>query len=121
MGNVDAVPVTFIPVPFEFELPEADGEGQQDMRLSIANVSRLLMDELERANATTPPEPILLEYRAYLNDDPAPTPDPPLRLYFSEVEATPTAISGVASRTDVINRRFPFAVYTIERFPALDR
>lgn len=128
-GLVSGVPVTFEPVPFAITLPADDGRGQQDMRLTIGNVARVMVHELEAAARRPDPTPILMDYRMYIKDisvpdsglPPSPMPDPPLRLHFSQIEMTATGISGTATRADIINRRFPWRVYTLHRFPGLDR
>ena len=110
----------FIYVPFGVREPAVDGLGHQDLPVTISNVDPRLMAELE-ATAAASPEPIVVEYRVYIDSDQNPSPDPALVLQATEIEASITAVSFMASRADVINARFPYIVYTTRRFPGLER
>lgn len=113
--------VTFVAMPFRIVLPSLDGQGQQDMGLTIANIGRDLVDPLEAAIAL-PEEPIRCTYRVYL-DTAATVPqnDPPLSLIITGVQVTREAVSATATRTDVLNRAFPFTFYRYSDFPGLRR
>jgi hypothetical protein len=106
---------------FELALPKMDGKGQQDAQLSIQNVDRVIVDELERAN-TDPAVRIGVTLRLFLEDDPTAGPqNVPLHLSLAAVQADSQAVSGTAGRPDVLNRLFPLEVYRIDRWPGLDR
>jgi len=112
---------TYDPSYFELTLPTMDGEGQQDAKLSLQNVDRILVEELEAAN-TVPSERIVVTLRLFLEDDPTAGPqNVPLKLSFSQVQATSQAVTGTAGRPDTLNRAFPGEVYRIDRWPGLDR
>ena len=113
--------VTFRPVPFRIVLPALDGQGQQDMALTIANIGRDLIDPLEAAIAA-PSEPIRCVYRVYL-DTPSTSPQntPPLSLIITNVQVAREAVSATATRTDVLNRAFPYTFYKFSDFPGLRR
>jgi len=111
----------FIPVPFRIVMPTVDGKGQQDMNLVIDNVGRDAMDAIEAA-ALKPQENIVVVCRIYLNSAGSlPQNDPPLTLSLSQIEVTKEAISGVATRADVLNKTFPSFIYRTDYFPGLDR
>lgn len=113
--------VTYLPMPFKIVLPTLDGKGQQDMALTLANIGRDLVDPLEAAIAK-PSEPVRCVYRVYL-DTPSTSPQnsPPLSLIITGVNVTAEAVSATATRTDVLNRAFPFNFYTYATFPGLRR
>lgn len=113
--------VTFVPMPFRIVLPSLDGQGQQDMALTIANIGRDLVDPLEAA-IEAPSEPIRCTYRVYLDTvATAPQNDPPLTLTITSVQVTREAVSATATRKDVLNRAFPFTFYRLIDFPGLRR
>lgn len=109
------------PCYFELDLPKIDGKGQQDAQFSLQNVDRMIVDELERANAN-PAERITLTIRLFIEDDPTAGPqNVPLELSFSSVQANSSVVTGTAGRSDVLNKPFPNEVYRIDRWPGLDR
>lgn len=113
--------VNFTPVPFRIVLPKVDGQGQQDMGLTIANIGRDLVDPLELAIGR-PSEPIKCVYRVYL-DQASTTPQntPPLSLIITGVEVNRDTVNATATRTDVLNRAFPYNFYRYAEFPGLRR
>lgn len=113
--------VTFTAVPFRVVLPKVDGQGNQDMGLTIANIGRDLVDPLEAA-ISRPFEPIKCVYRVYLDTpNTAPQNTPPLSLIITGVSVTREAVSATATRMDVLNRVFPFNFYRYNEFPGLRR
>ena len=111
----------YLPGYFSLKLPNLDGKGQQDISVSIQNVDRVLVDELELASQT-PDERVRATLRLFLEDDPTDGPQNyPLQLSFSAIQATSEAVSGVAGRPDVLNRPFPMDVYRVTTWPGLDR
>lgn len=108
-------------MPFRIVLPSTDNKGQQDMRLAISNIGRIMMDELEAANRL-PTEPIRCIYRVYIDYRGCPPQnDPPLELTITDVVAEREQISAVARRADILNKSFPYTFYRIDKFPGLDR
>ena len=113
--------VTFAVTPFQIVLPSLDGKGNQDMRLTIANIGRELIDPLEAAIAK-PSEPVQCVYRVYLNQaSSSPQNSPPLALIITGVQVNRDAVSATANRTDVLSRAFPYNFYKTADFPGLRR
>lgn len=112
---------TFSPMPFSVVLPTLDGRGNQDLALTLANIGRDLVDPIEAAIAK-PSEPIVCTYRVYV-DTALTTPqnDPPLALTITGIEVTRDSVSAAATRADVLNRAFPFNMYTYKLYPGLRR
>ena len=78
--------VTFAAMPFRIVLPKTDGQGNQDMGLTLANIGRDLVDPLEAANGK-PSEPIKCVYRVYLDTaNTTPQNTPPLSLIITGIQ-----------------------------------
>ena len=112
--------VDFIALPFTAKLPGASSGGNQDLTLAIDNVDREIIDELERA-AADPTQRISIVYRMYASGDLSAPGSDPIALSISDISAGLTRVEATASRTDVLNRRFPSVLYEIGLFPGLDR
>jgi Domain of unknown function (DUF1833) len=114
--------VTFIPFPFSVVLPTVDGAGQQDLQITLTNADRQIADAIQAAHVD-PRIRIQATYRLYLSSlGSTQTPQaPPLVLAFDAITITEEAVSGVAGRSDVLNRRFPGLWYDVAHFPGLDR
>ena len=112
--------VTFQPFPFAVVLPTVDGAGQQDMKVALSNADQAVAD-LVRLAHTDPTQRIECTYREFLSDDPGTLQSAPLRLSFDSIQITEDSITGVAGRSDVLNRRFPGVWYDVAHFPGLDR
>jgi hypothetical protein len=113
--------VTFQAVPFAIILPKLEGNGNQDMNLTISNIGRDLIDPLELANGL-PTEAVKCTYRVFL-DQPLGSPQntPVLELIITGVEVTKNAVSATATRADVLSRAFPYNFYRASQFPGLKR
>lgn len=113
--------VTFMPMPFQVVLPTLDGQGNQDMALTLANIGRDLVDPIEAAIAK-PSEPIRCTYRVYIDQaSTGPQNTPPLSLTITGIQISREAVSATATRADVLNRAFPYTYYTYQLFPGLRR
>lgn len=119
-GVADGALRTFEAVPFEALEPQRDDSAQQDLRLRIDNTSPRLLDELERASVDFS-EPILCAYYVFNGTDPRPQNDPPIRLFLTDIEVTVGAVTGTATRADVVNAEFPRRYYRISEFPGMSR
>lgn len=112
--------VTFQPVPFKVTLPTSDGQGQQDMDLTIANIGRDLVDPIEAA-IEKPSEPIRCTYRVYL-DTPSSAPQAtPMVLALTGIQINRETVSATATRADVLTKAFPANFYSVQQFPGLRR
>lgn len=110
----------YIALPFSLELPEVSNQAPPQMRMTVDNVSRELLYQIDRA--AEEPEPIIVTYRQYLASDLSKAQnDPPLMLHLSSIEVTATKITGIASVQNFTNRRFPKITYRDEEYPGLIR
>jgi hypothetical protein len=116
----DGTTATFDPFPFAIVLPTVDGAGQQDMQVTITNADQQIADAIRLAHQD-PSTNIEAIYREFLGSDLGAMQSAPVRLAFDSIQITEDAVSGVAGRSDVLNRRFPGVWYDVQRFPGLDR
>lgn len=113
--------VTFQQVPFKIVLPTSDGKGNQDLGVTLANIGRDLVDPIEAAIGN-PAEPIKCTYRVYLDSaSTAPQNSPPLSLIITAIQYARDSVSATATRSDVLNRAFPYNFYKTADFPGLRR
>lgn len=94
----------FVPHGFDIVLPDI-GSNQQDIKIVLDNVSRIPIQELERASEAID-EPIIATYRAYIDNsfDPQNT---PIRLVLTNITADNYTVTAVATRPDLFKRKFP--------------
>lgn len=112
---------TFAVMPFRIVLPTQDGQGNQDMGITLANIGRDMVDPIEAANAL-PGEPIKCTYRVYIDQaNSMPQNDPVEVLTINAVEITRESVTATAKRSDVLSRAFPYPLYTYQVFPGLRR
>src|SRR5262245_52648963 len=118
----DGQAITYTPFPFSVILPLVDGAGHQDLQVTLTNADPEIAAAVQRAHVD-PTQRIECTYRLYLSTlGTEQTPQaPPLRLSFDVIQRTEEAVTGVAGRSDVLNRRFPARWYDIAHFPGLDR
>ena len=50
LKHEDDLVYEYTPAWFQIVLPNMDGKGQQDIQLTVQNVDRMIVDELELAN-----------------------------------------------------------------------
>lgn len=112
--------VTTTPLAFRVDLPDAGTQGHQDMNIVLENIGGELWTLLEAAQAQ-PQFPIAVTWRCYTNKALTAPQASPILLSVTNVTSTPQAVQMNAQRADLINRRWPTVVYTLERWPGLFR
>lgn len=114
--------VTFQPFPFAVVLPAVDGAGQQDLHVTLTNADQAIADAVQLAHRD-PTQRITAVYREFLSSgNAAQSPQSaPLHLAFASIQITEDAVTGIAGRSDVLNRKFPALWYDVAMFPGLDR
>lgn len=111
--------VTFTGVPFEVTLPESAQAGLPTFTLAVSNVARETMPYMQQALAIA--APIELSFRQFLVAD---TSAPELVMHGLTVKSATAGILRVqlqAGFEDLLNRPWPFTVYTTARYPTLAR
>lgn len=104
LNTGDTSTIFFISYPFDIVLPEV-GSNQQDIRIVLDNVSRIPMQELERASSNID-EPIIATYRPYIDGSLDPQ-SLPIRLVLTNITADSKTVSAIATRPDLFKRKFP--------------
>lgn len=110
--------VTFVGFAFEFTKPEVSAVGVPQITITIDNVDRSIVANIEAAVQTT--ELVMVTYREFLSSDlSAPQNNPPLTMTVMTVKATVFKVTAVAGFPDLMNVRFPRLEYDAETFPGL--
>lgn len=110
--------VTFIAFAFDFTKPEVSSIGLPEVSITIDNVDRSIVANIEAALTTA--ELIQVIYREFINTDlTAPQNDPPLTLSISSISATLRTVTARAGFMNLSNKRFPTIEYNSELFVGL--
>jgi len=110
--------VTFIRFAFDFIKPEVSGIGVPQITITMDNVDRLIIANIEAAILTT--DLVQVTYREYLSSDlTGPQNNPPLSMTIMSVTADVFKITAKAGFPNLMNRRFPSTEYSTEIFPGL--
>lgn len=110
--------VLFVAFAFEFTKPEVSATGVPQITITLDNVDRAIVANIEAAMGST--DLVQVTYREYLSTDlSAPQNNPPLSMTIMSVTADVFKVSAVAGFPDLMNRRFPSTEYSPEVFPGL--
>lgn len=110
--------VTFIAFNFEFTKPEVGPDNIPQVTLSLDNVDRAIVANIEKTMGTF--EQIKLIYREFISTDlSAPQNNPPTELSIMSITADVFKITATAGFPNLMNRRFPTQEYTTEVFTGL--
>lgn len=110
--------VTFTRFAFDFTKPEVSSAGVPQITITMDNVDRAIVANIEAALTTT--DLVQVTYREYLSTDlSAPQNNPPLNMTIMSVSADVFKVTAVAGFPDLMNRRFPSQEYSAEIFPGL--
>ncbi len=103
---------------FEFTLPEVSDGATSELIITIDNVNRVIVENLELAVQSA--DPLYVTYRPYLSTDlSAPQMDPPLTMLVQHIEVDIFRVTARCGFGDIVNRAFPSEDYTASRFPGL--
>lgn len=110
--------VDFVNMPFELTRPEQSSTGVPSITITIDNVSREIVANIELALAST--DLVVATYREYLDSDlSGPQNDPPTHLDIMTCSASVFTVTATAGFTNLNNKKFPTEEYSTERFPGL--
>ena len=110
--------VTFVAFNFEFTKPEVSSTGLPEVTLTMDNVDRAIVANIEAALSTT--DLVTVIYREFISPDlTAPQNNPPLSLIITSVVADLYKVTAVASFPNLMNKRFPTLEYSAETFVGL--
>ncbi len=112
--------VTFLRCPFSFDRPEQSATALPEAQLSIDNVSRELIPQMDRAIETT--EEIRIIYREFLASLKSTGPSYVITgLKGKRVSAGLFRVTGAVGFTDLVNGRFPLNDYSTDTHRGLAR
>jgi len=110
--------VTFVAFAFDFTKPEVSSSGVPQITITMDNVDRSIVANIEAALAST--ELVSVIYREFISTDlSAPQNNPPLQMTILSVTADVFKVTATAGFLDLQNRRFPTLEYSAEVFPGL--
>lgn len=102
---------------FSFKLPELSQKSNASLSVSIANISSLAIDYVDRAVETT--EPILVKFNSWILGLSGPQAGIEQELEVNNVSVDGINLTLSASYPDIINLKLPRVNYTVEEFPGL--
>ncbi len=118
LGLEDGTPQLFERANFQITKPSAGDNGIQELQLSVDNVDRRVSRFIREAKKYQ--TPVRVRYRPYVSTDlSTPQMAVPLTLYLKGVSFNDFQVTARASFADLINRRFPTKMYTLEDYPSL--
>ena len=110
--------VTFVAFNFEFAKPEVSPNGVPQITLTLDNVDRSIVANIELAMGST--ELVTLIYREFISTNlSAPQNNPPLAMTLMTVVADVFKITATAGFNNLMNKRFPNLEYSAETFVGL--
>jgi len=110
--------VTFVGFAFDFSKPEVSPTGVPQLTITMDNVSRDIVANIELAMGST--ELVKVTYREYLDSDlTGPQNDPPIHMDIISISATVFQVTATAGFPNLMNRKFPTLSYSPEEFPGV--
>jgi len=114
---VDGAPVEFLPVPFEFVLPETT-DTLPELVLAVDDVMGEASAFVRQFAGTASPVTVL--YRPFLEaDKQTPQIDPPLQMFLKDAVVKDGVFRARAIIHDFVNKKFPNELYHVKAFPGL--
>lgn len=107
----------FLPVRFDFKLPETAGSVRGEMTISIAGVPASVRAAIRNGAGTR--APVTVTYRQYVNSDLDPSAEYPVPLSISAVRETYAGIEMTALAPDLTGLPFPRRLMTTKCLPGL--
>lgn len=110
--------VTFVGFNFDFTRPEVSPDGVPQITITLDNVDRAIVANVEAALTTT--DLVTVTYREYLSSDlTVPQNSPPITMTIMSVTADMFKVTAIATFPNLMNKRFPLKEYSSEVFPGL--
>jgi hypothetical protein len=115
---LNGVPITFKPASFTIALPKRDDYGLVELSINFPLVSREMVERIELAEKSQKPITATLAVYLDVEDESQMT---PIELMLNQVGMTEEAVTGIATRVDLLNKVFPRRIVRPESFPGLYR
>lgn len=108
---------TFLPIWFDFRLPEVAASTRGEMTITIAGVPKAARDVIRRAARSR--SSISVYYRQYLEGSSDPDAEIPVPFQIRSIKETNSGIEAVAMLPDLVGAYFPRRLFSIADFPGL--
>ena len=110
--------VEFTALAFDFTKPEVNSQNIPQVTITLDNVDRAIVANIEAAITTT--DLVEIIYREFISTDlSAPQNNPPITMNIISVTADVFKVTAVAGFLNLMNKRFPTAEYSSEVFTGL--
>jgi hypothetical protein len=110
--------VTFTAFNFDFTKPEVTSTGLPQVTITIDNVDRSIVANIEKAISST--ELVSVIYREFISTDlSAPQNNPPITMTILSITADVHKVTATAGFMNLMNKKFPTQEYTATVFPGL--
>jgi Domain of unknown function (DUF1833) len=110
--------VTFIAFNFDFSKPEVTPSGLPQITITMDNVDRSIVANIELAMSST--ELVTIIYREFISTNlSVPQNDPPLVMTIMAITADVFKVTATAGFPNLMNKRFPTQEYSAEVFTGL--
>lgn len=126
LDNAKGGSATFKSLPFAAVLPEKNTQGNQQLQLSVSNITNELIDDI-LLMTDAPQQSATLEYRVFLTTQKDGSGahinqlTVPWRYEISSVNVTAEAVTMSATKINTHNKSFPRIRYRRTTFPGLSR
>lgn len=107
----------FLPVKFDYKLPETAGGVRGEMTISIIGVPKEVRAAIR--NATSGRKPFTLAYRQYIDDAMEPDAEYPVPLSIARINESHIGIEIQALLPDLVGAYFPRKLMTTKVLPGL--
>ena len=103
---------TFLPVMFDFSLPETSGAVRGEMTISVTGLPKLARKTLQNLALLSVVDPIQIYYQQYINDEMEPDAELPLPMSETSIRETYTGVEITAMLPDLVNAFMPRKLMT---------
>lgn len=112
---IETLQGTFLPLLFDFTLPETEGGVRGEMTITLTLISRALRELIRSASGLS--TKIEIKYRQYLAPETDPDAEIPVNLQIAGIQETPSAIIIRAMFPDLVGLSFPRRIMMASDLP----
>ncbi len=113
-ANLDGISTVFLAVPFELVPPSQNDEGASMLSVSVDILAPTVFDFFK--NIVKINSPVKIIYREWTSETGTWISGMPLELSLKSVSLTERVASVMAGFMDIVNRAFPYKIYTPNTF-----
>lgn len=105
----------FLPVMFDFSLPETGASVQGEMVVTLNNIPHDVRLKIREASISR--YKITVTYRQYIAENANPDVELPVALQVRSIKETPNGLESRVVFPDLVSARFPSRIMTVEDLP----